>query len=146
MSELSAGEVGGVLAGALAALAAVGKGLAWLLNWNDTRRQDKEGRLAAWERSLVDREKAYREEIEARLDQVQEDLAAAKVLAEELTRNVSTLVIAVGDLASELESHAPHALSLLRARTLLETLKLTPVPPGLATLARKIDAANGAPQ
>lgn len=144
MDNMGAGEAGGILAGFVAAMAVLGKGLAWLLNWNDTRRQDKEGRLAAWERSLVDREKAYREEIEARLDEVQHDLAQAKGLTEELTRNVSTLVIAVGDLASELESHAPHALSLLRARALLETLKLTPVPPSLATLARKIDAANGA--
>lgn len=144
MDNLSAGEVGGIMAGALAVLAAMGKGLAWLLNWDGARKNDREARLAAWEQSLVNREKGYREEIEQRLDQVQHDLAEAKQLAEELNRNVSTLVIAVGDLAAELEAHAPQALSLIRARKLLESLKLTPTPVGLATLARKIDAANAA--
>lgn len=142
MDNMSAGEVGGVLAGALALLAAAGKGLAWLLNWDGARKNDREARLAAWEQSLVNREKGYREEIEQRLDQVQHDLAEAKVLAEELNRNVSTLVIAVGDLATELEAHAPQALSLMRARQLLESLQLTPTPVGLASLARKIDSAN----
>lgn len=142
MDQISPGELGGMFAGAVGALAVLGKGLAWLLNWDGARKNDREGRLAAWEKSLVDREKAYREEIEERLDQVQKDLAEAKGLAEILNRNVSTLVIAVGDLASELEAHAPQALSLIRARTLLESLKITPTPVGLATLARKIDAAN----
>ena len=145
MDQMSAGEVGGVLAGALALLAALGKALAWLLNWDGARKNDREGRLAAWEKSLVEREKDYRAEIEGRLDQVQKDLAEAKVLAEVLNRNVSTLVIAVGDLASELEAHAPQALSLIRARKLLESLQLTPTPASLAQLARKIDAANADP-
>lgn len=142
MDQLSAGEVGGIMAGALAALAALGKSLAWLLNWNDTRREDKEARLAAWEKSLVNREQDYRREIETRLDQVQHDLAEAKGIADALAQTVSTLVIVTRDLASELEGHAPNAHSLLRAKAFLATLPLMPTPANLANLARRIDAAN----
>lgn len=140
--NVSAGEVGGVVAGIVAGAAAIAKGVAWLLNWNDARRGDKEDRLAAWEKSLAEREKAYREEIEHRLDQVQADLAKANGVAERLNSTVSTLVFAVADLTSELESHAPQALSLIRARQLLETLKIRPSPADLEQLANRVDAAN----
>lgn len=140
--NVSAGEVGGIMAGIIAGAAAIAKGVAWLLNWNDARRDDKEDRLAAWEKSLAERERAYREEIEHRLDQVQVDLNKANGVAERLNYTVSTLVVAVEDLTSELESHAPQALSLIRARRLLESLKIRPTPADLADLANKVDAAN----
>lgn len=142
MDNVSAGEVGGIMAGAIASVAAFAKGAAWLLNWNDARRDNKEERLAAWEKSLAERERAYRAEIEDRLDYVQKELDQAKGITEHLTRTVSALVVAVGDLAAELESHAPDALSLIRAKRMLESLKLTPTPPDLATLAHQIDMAN----
>jgi len=141
--NVSAGEVGGIMAGIIAGGAAVAKGIAWLLNWNDARRGEKEDRLATWEKSLAEREKAYREEIEHRLDQVQADLAKANGVAERLNYTVSTLVVAVEDLTSELESHAPQALSLIRARRLLQSLKIRPTPAELDALAKKVDAENG---
>lgn len=140
MDNVSAGEVGGIVAGVLAALAALGKGIAWIVNWDKATRDTKEERLTKWEANLVNRERDYREEIEGRLKDLQTDLATAKGIAEQLNSTVTTLVIAVEDLTSELESHAPEALSLKRARKLLQSLHLRPTPPDLAALAQQLDA------
>lgn len=140
MDNVSAGEVGGIVAGVLAALAALGKGIAWIVNWDKATRDTKEERLTKWEANLVNRERDYREEIEGRLKDLQTDLITAKGIAEKLNTTVTTLVIAVEDLTSELESHAPNALSLKRARMLLQSLHLRPTPPDLAALAHQIDA------
>lgn len=142
MDNVSAGEVGGIVAGVLAALAAMGKGIAWIVNWDKASRDTKEDKLTKWEANLVSRERDYREEIEDRLKELKADLDKAKGIAEQLNTTVTTLVIAVEDLTSELESHAPNALSLKRARKLLQSLQLRPNPPDLAALAHKIDAAN----
>lgn len=144
MDNVSAGEVGGIVAGILAALAALGKGIAWIVNWDKATRDNKEEKLAKWEANLVTREIDYREEIEHRLKELKADLDKAKGIAEQLNTTVTTLVIAVEDLTSELESHAPNALSLRRARALLQSLHLRPTPPDLSAMAHIIDAANTA--
>lgn len=144
MDNVSAGEVGGIVAGILAALAALGKGIAWIVNWDKAARDSKEEKLTKWEANLVTREIDYREEIEDRLKELKADLDKAKGIAEQLNTTVTTLVIAVEDLTSELESHAPNALSLRRARALLQSLHLRPTPPDLSAMAHIIDASNTA--
>ncbi len=142
MDNVSAGEVGGIFAGVVVALGTIGKGIAWLFAWDKATRDSKDNKLARWEASLAAREIAYREEIEERLEELKTDLDRAKGVADQLNLTVTTLVIAVEDLTSELESHAPNALSLKRARALLKTLHLRPSPPDLVALAEQVDAAN----
>lgn len=142
MDNVSAGEVGGIFAGLTAVAAVVGKMVASIVSWDKDQRRSKEERLSKWEENLVKREREYREEIEGQLEQVRADLHIAKGIATELNHTVSTLVIAVEDLTSELESHAPKAASLMRARRLLQSLHVRPTPPDLAMMADTIDAAN----
>lgn len=73
---------GGVLAGLIAAF---GKGLAWLVGWRDARGEGRQARLDAWEKSLADREQAYREEIEARLEAVQKEQAVLRAVLFDVT-------------------------------------------------------------
>lgn len=108
MDNLTAGEVGGVFAGAVAALAALGKGLAWLLDWNDARTSGREARLEAWERSLVDREKAYREEIEGQLATTRAELARVEA-------DFTTLRAVLAEVTAELHRHVPDSPALARA-------------------------------
>jgi uncharacterized coiled-coil protein SlyX len=108
MSEWGAGEAGGVFAGAVAALAVLGKGLAWLLNWNETRSSGREVRLAAWEHSLAERERAYREEIEGALAATRAELARVE-------HDLDTLRGVLGAMAAELHRHAPESPALARA-------------------------------
>ena len=142
VESLSIGEVGGWIGGAIAVLAALGKGLAWLLNWNEARRDDKENKLKVWEDSLLKREMAYRTEIERRLNEVQEELAETKDVADKQSHRITTLIYAVEDLADELKRHAPEAPALARAKRLLSTLKLTETPDDLAALAQQVDAGT----
>jgi len=73
----SLGEAGGIVAGSLALLAAVGKGFAWLLNWGDARAKTRTAKLDAWheelearERKIEEKDRQYREHIETELRQV----------------------------------------------------------------------------
>jgi hypothetical protein len=74
----SAGEAGGMLAGAVAALGVFGAGVKWLLNWKDARAVTRTAKLNAWhdelearERKLDDQQARYQERIEVRLAHVE---------------------------------------------------------------------------
>lgn len=53
---VSAGEAGGIFAGAIAVLATLGGGVRWLLNWNDSRALTRRAKLAGWHDELAARE------------------------------------------------------------------------------------------
>lgn len=79
----SAGEVGGVFAGLVALLYAVGKGLAWLLDWEERRKETRQAKLDRWHRELAAREdklerqqEEYQSRIEKQLDHLQRQQAA----------------------------------------------------------------------
>ncbi|WP_278983281.1 hypothetical protein [Sphingobium yanoikuyae] len=70
----AAGEAGGIFAGAVALLYAIGKGGAWLLNWKDARAQSRAAKLQAWHDELEKREteqderdRRYQQHIETQL-------------------------------------------------------------------------------
>lgn len=70
----AAGEAGGIIAGAVAVLYALGRGTAWLLNWKDARAQSRAAKLQAWhdelakkEREQDERDKRYQQHIETQL-------------------------------------------------------------------------------
>lgn len=112
MDNWSAGEAGGAFAGLVAALAVVGRGLAWLLDWNNARSDNREARLTSWERNLVEREKAYREEIEGQLAATRTELA-------QVERQVGALRSALSDVTAELRRHTKDSPALMRAAALL---------------------------
>lgn len=53
---VSAGEAGGMLAGVIAALVALGKGAQWLISWNDKRVETRSAKLDKWHAELKARE------------------------------------------------------------------------------------------
>lgn len=63
----SAGEVGGIFAGIVAVLVAIGHGIKWTINWNDARATSRAAKLDAREVRLRERETEFEEKIEARM-------------------------------------------------------------------------------
>lgn len=144
-SGVSAGEAGGVFAGVIALLAALGKGAKWLFDWKGAREDSERKRLTAWEDSLDRREKAHREEIEA-------ELGALKAEQEEQGRKLFAAVglqrllhLALSEVTIELEKHAPDSMAIQHARVLLhpefrpDMLSPTPTPGELMKLAKELD-------
>lgn len=115
MDDWTAGDWGGLVAGFVAGLAALGKGLAWLLNWNESRSTGREARLAAWEKSLADRERAYREEIETKLVQAEENL-------DRVTQRIAQLCGVLRDVTAALRGHDPDSPALSRAEHVLDQM------------------------
>lgn len=136
----SAGEIGGVFAGIVAGLAALGKGAAWLLNWNEARTSSKQARLEKWEASLAERERAYREEIEERLKHSEERIQSMAAEIVTLRSNQITLTAGVVDLATDLDRHAPTSPVLESVIRQLKALPLADPSPVLDALVAKFDA------
>lgn len=91
MSEpVSAGEVGGIIAGGIAILAALGKGVQWLLGWFDKREVSRTVKLQKWHDELEAREQDLNSRIDGRLSSLEkrdeqraaENLALRMVLAQ----------------------------------------------------------------
>lgn len=94
----SAGEAGGILAGAIALLIAVGHGIRWILGFRERRNDSLYAKNLKWEERLAEREAgierdqlAHFSRIEARLTrtelQVEAALGAYHLLAGEMRRN-----------------------------------------------------------
>lgn len=115
MDNWSAGEVGGVFAGVVAALAAVGKGLAWLLNWRDERISYREKRLDALERSLQAREKQYREAIEHELADLRGEMVRLRSQQGALSFSLLEVAIAHRDADPDSPALSRAAASLRQA-------------------------------
>lgn len=72
LPNVSPGEVGGIFAGTVAVLAALGKGIQWLFNWNDTRVASRSEKLQQWHDELTTREdrlEALQNELHAKIEQ-----------------------------------------------------------------------------
>lgn len=108
MEDWSAGDWGGLFAGFVAALAGLGKGVAWLLDWNRNGLSAREVRLSKWEANLVNRERAYREEIEGQLAATRTELGRVEL-------EVGVLREVLGEVTAELHRHAPDSPALTRA-------------------------------
>lgn len=137
MEDWEAGDWGGLFAGFVAGAAALSKGLAWLLNWNEARSSGREARLVSWEVNLVARERAYREEIEGQLSAARIDLAR-------LEAEVEQLRAVLFDVTTDLHRHAPVSPALSRAVRLLGmAYPIDPATPAdLTALAAQVDAAR----
>jgi uncharacterized coiled-coil protein SlyX len=113
MDDWSAGDWGGAFAGVVAMLAAIGKGLAWLLDWNRAGLTSREMRLQRWEESLAGRERAYREEIE-------QHLAETRVELDKVERTVGLMRAVLAEVMTELRHHVPDSPALTRAADALK--------------------------
>jgi hypothetical protein len=94
----SVGDVGGVFAGVVAAMIALGHGLRWWLGWSDRRASTRTAKLDAWQRELEGREqrldgeqRAYWATVQAELETLRSEhaalLTAYQLLAAALTRH-----------------------------------------------------------
>lgn len=115
MHNLSAGEVGGVFAGVIALFAAVGKGLAWLLNWHSERTDQRSKRLEQWEQSLVRREVEYRETIEAKLASLEGEVLRLRTQQGALSFSLLEVAVAHRDKEPDSPALARAAASLRQA-------------------------------
>lgn len=130
----SAAQAGGAFALVLAVLGALAKGLAWLLNFHGERSDGKAAELAEWQASLVQREKAYREGIEA-------DLGELKGEVSKLRGDIGALGHSLLEVTIELRELDPASAALARATAVL-TRAFPPqfaVPNDIATLAKRLD-------
>lgn len=112
MDNWTAGDYGGLFAGAVAALAGVAKGLAWLLNWRGEREDQRAQKLADWEASLTKREKEYRLELEGKFDAIEGEVA-------ELRTQNGALGVSLLDVTTALRTENPTNPALARAAAVL---------------------------
>ncbi|MGA1853025.1 hypothetical protein VH570_19515 [Sphingobium sp. HT1-2] len=134
----AAGEAGGIIAGAVAVLYALGKGAAWLLNWKDARAQSRAAKLQLWHDELEKREKEqddrdlqYRQHIETQLRRL--------ALENRVLRRAFELV------AEPLRRLEPENPKLAQAQSMLD--RAFPLDPGLpidmGILVSMIDEPGG---
>lgn len=133
MDQWTAGDWTGLVGGVLAGLAALGKTLAWLLNWRDERNDGRETRLAKWEASLARRERDQRDEMEAKFD-------ALEARLETLTGENHVLAASLIEVTSELRVHAPRSPALQRAAAALRMA--FPLEHDFETLLARLDKAG----
>lgn len=135
MNDFSAAaQAGGAFAVVLAAIGALAKALAWLLNWHGERSEGKSAELAEWQASLVAREKAYREGIEA-------DLGELKGEVSKLRGDIGALGHSLLEVTVELRQLDPASAALARATAVLQ--KAFPpafaVPRDMTVMAKRLD-------
>ncbi len=104
---------GGKAAGILAILVALGRGIAYLLNWQGARDERRAAKMREWEESLQRREREYRERIESDLEALHRDVAS-------LRGTVARVCNAGAGLALELRKHDPDSAALERWQRVLQ--------------------------
>lgn len=132
---LSSGEVGGALAGVIAVGMAVGKGVAWLLNWRDVRAQTRAAKLQVWHDELKAREDALDRKIEARLASFEQQ--------------VDKWRLAFHLVAAELLQRYPQSMALMQAQRILAEafpmhLSDVALPEDMERSLRQLDEKAGA--
>lgn len=144
MSDLSAGEVGGVFAGAIALLAAVGKAIAWVLDWQGARDKAKAQRLEAWEASLDRRERDYREDIERDLEQLRAQSAAQAAELARMREQQAAIGFSLLEVTLELRANVPASPALVRIGAVLRRVFQPEhgIPPEVGELLRALDDAD----
>lgn len=131
---VSPGEIGGVFAGVVALLVAIGHGIKWLFNWNDARNETRAAKLDAWHRELSAREGRLSDEQQAYRDRIERRLM-------EIERENHALRIAFELVAAPLRTLDPDNGGLIKAEKLLAAaFPLVPhIPPDMAATLGQID-------
>lgn len=125
MDSLTTGD-GKLIGGIVTALLAVGAWLKWMLGREDTREGMRQAKLEAWEKSLVAREKEYREEIEEQLRDLKAEFVSMRSelteTRDELQSTREELQSTRGvllDVTIDMFALAPDSASLKRAASKL---------------------------
>jgi uncharacterized protein HemX len=130
MSFPSAGETGGMFAGAVALLVAVGHGLKWWLGWTDRRASTRAAKLDAWQSELFLREARLDAEQAQIIAEIKDQLAGLKDSNDQLRREHAALLGGFQLVAGALRTLDPDNSALARAEELLKSaFPLEPVPP-----------------
>lgn len=108
----SPGELGGMLAGALALLGAAGAGIRWLTGWVTGREETRAQRNAKWESELDAREREIEARKSADLSRCEDRCAAVEAKMEKL--HTATLLLFI-----EVQHASPHSETLVQVRDLL---------------------------
>lgn len=107
MPDPSAGEVGGIFAGVVALLVAIGHGIRWLMGWEDRRERTRAQKLDAWQRQLAEREKKIDESQATYQASIEARLASISATAERLHNEHAALLSAYHLVASALRAADP---------------------------------------
>lgn len=118
-STVTAGEVGGIIAGATAVLYAIGRGVGWLLNFKEGRENSRAAKLQAWHDELAAREAKIDAKIEQRLGTLEADNERMAERQNELLQLLDHWRIAYRIIAAELVQVAPHSAALIAATAIL---------------------------
>jgi len=147
MPDPSAGEIGGIFAGVVALLVALGKGIGWLINLDDRRQSTRHAKLDAWHEELKDREREIDRKQDDLSRQTEVRLRALARWAMTLQQQVTAAVNAHQLVAAGLRQALPDHPALGQADELLKAaFPLDPaVPPALAALLGELadDDARG---
>jgi hypothetical protein len=123
MADPTAGEVGGVFAGAVALVIALGHGLRWWLGWTDRRAATRSAKLDAWQHELQQREARFEIQQAEHWARVESELEIVK-------RQYSALLGGYQLIAAALRIIDPENDALSRADNLLRSAFLVdPVMP-----------------
>jgi len=119
MPDPSAGEIGGIFAGAVALLVAIGKAFAWLVNLDDRRESTRHAKLDAWQRELDAREtRIDRAQVEYQ-KKIEGQLAALASWNARLQRQQSGLLRAYQTISAALRALDPASPALGAADELI---------------------------
>lgn len=158
MNDPSAGEIGGIFAGIVGLLVAMGHAIKWWLGWTDRRAATRAAKLEAWHRELVDERARLDNEKAEIIAEIKGQLAANKAQLDSLTQSNDKLEASNGRLreqvtavlagfrlvAAALHASDPynpalgHANEIFKAAFPLEML----LSPELAAAAAKLDKTD----
>lgn len=136
---VSAGEAGGVVAGAVSILFGIGKGAKWLMHFRERQAEGRARKLQIWHDELDKRERALEEKQSEYWTRIEYELRLVR------TQN-SALRMAFELVAAPLRQLDPHNPALAQAEQLLHAaFPLDPsVPPNFDHMLMQIDAATKA--
>lgn len=144
---ITPGEASGLFAGVVAFVYSLGKGLAWLLDWQGARTDKREASLRSAEEALWKREHEYQQQLEARLSAMEAKLADVKKAHAEDLGKLSRVTEALFECWAELHRYAPASPILVQARVALrDAFPVEPeMPEEIRALLRRIDSEGDKP-
>ena len=137
--SVSPGEVGGIIAGCVAVMVAIGHGIRWLLNFRERQANSRQAKLQIWHDELTARE----DKLDEKLSDYQKKTEASLAVA--LSQN-RALRIAFELVAAPMRKIDPGNPNLAQAEQLLHAaFPLDPaVSPNMGALLAQIESVTQA--
>lgn len=148
-ARMDLGETGtavGLGAAALGVLGALGKSIAWLLNYQGERTQQRQKAMREWEASLQRREMEYRGEIEAEISDLRTNQKHDAARINILSTQVDAMRSLCTELTQEMRTLNPDSIALARAdaylRRAFQRVDYV-MPVDMGDLVNKLDGSGG---